>query len=411
AGNPFGVYNVIFRIDDGVNQPVVVFAGGTVNLVPNPPPTAEILFPPPAAATDATQLTVTGRSEDVTGTRFVRVNGEVASTTDRFKTWQIVVDLIPDQVNVVTVETQDDLANTDPAAATLFIDTRVGQPVGSGIAFGTLLCAAFDPIDERVIALDGRVIAVDFATSVRTLLSGGGPAFQDPVCVRLDAGGSAFVVDGTLRAVFRVDSQTGDRFILSDDARGAGPAFVDPRVVALNEQDNSLVVLDGSGTVLRVDIPTGDRRVLSGSGVGVGPDFVDPVGLALDPFRPVAYVTDRNLDAVFSVDFAGGQRQILSALGVGTGTTFVEPGGLAIDPARNRALVADAGRAAIIGVSLFTGDRTIVSGPGDARGTLLVGPVDVTVDVLGGRMFVTDPGAAAIYALELVNGDRVVFSR
>ena len=56
---------------------------------------------------------------------------------------------------------------------------------------------------------------------------GSGPAFMDPSGIAVEDDGSLVVVDYGLDAVVRVDPETGNRMIISDNemGMGSGPAF------------------------------------------------------------------------------------------------------------------------------------------------------------------------------------------
>jgi hypothetical protein len=74
-----------------------------------------------------------------------------------------------------------------------------------------------------------------------------------------NAGGGLVVTDPDIDAVFRVDPDTGDRTIISDDVTGTGPSFITPYGIAV-ESDGSLVVIDSEffqAEVYRVNPPHG----------------------------------------------------------------------------------------------------------------------------------------------------------
>ncbi len=146
--------------------------------------------------------------------------------------------------------------------------------VGSGPAFITPLRIAVEAHGSLVV-LDQRlkaVVRVDPNTGARTIVSdasvGTGPAFDFPSGA-VEAHGSLVVADIARRAVIRVDPNTGDRTIISTGHRphrsavGIGPAFSHPLGIAV-EADGNLVVVDpGLRAVVRVDPNTGARTIVS----------------------------------------------------------------------------------------------------------------------------------------------------
>jgi hypothetical protein len=120
---------------------------------------------------------------------------------------------------------------------------------------------------------------VDLATGDRSLVSGTnrgtGPRLQIPRDVAVDEAGSWWTVGGSGGGqveLLRVDPATGDRTLVSSQARGSGPHFEAPQAV-LVEEDGTVIVVNGGArdsyvtypfaTVMRVDPATGDRTVLS----------------------------------------------------------------------------------------------------------------------------------------------------
>ena len=179
-----------------------------------------------------------------------------------------------------------------------------------GVGFVCLLgpgVAAAAPGDVLVADLNafggtGGVIGVDPASGARTTVSAngapaGGPDFDEPGGVALEADGDILVADpgdplgGTAR-VIRVDAASGARTAVSaNGAPAGGPDFVQPVGVAL-EADGDILVADasafgGTGGVIRVDPASGARTAVSANGAPAGgPDFADPLGVAVVPAPP-----------------------------------------------------------------------------------------------------------------------------
>ena len=132
---------------------------------------------------------------------------------------------------------------------------------------------------------------------------GSGPNFDEPFGLELEANGDILVEDVNLNAVFRVDSATGDRTILSDATHGTGTNFNAPRNAAL-EFDGDILVAN-AGRLLRIDPATGNRTIVSDAGTGSGPNLSTLLGVAVVPFWPVPALSLQGL-VVFLLLAAGG---------------------------------------------------------------------------------------------------------
>jgi DNA-binding beta-propeller fold protein YncE len=245
----------------------------------------------------------------------------------------------------------------------------------------------------RDVALDGdRALVADFARGLvavatdRAALDGGGPDFQVPLGVAVDAvGGRALVADSAAAALFAVDLATGARTIVAD-------GFAGPIGVAHDAARDMAYVLDGA-VFLDVDLATGDRAPLP---AGSGPVLVVPRGFALDAAHGRLLVVDDGLDALLAVDLATGARSEI----VGG---FAVPADVALDAA-GRAFVVDTDVDGIVVVDLATGVRTEVAGAGPP----LLSPVAVAYD---GRLLVLDAALSALLAVDPETGERVVLSK
>ena len=269
---------------------------------------------------------------------------------------------------------------------------------------------------------------------------GMGLAFMDVRGIAVEADGSLVVVDAGHDAVVRVDPTTGDRTIISmiimdpadedDPGRGVGLAFTNLRGIAV-EDDGSLVVVDRQDDVVgRVDPETGDRMIISDNEMGMGPDFMDPFGIAVEADGSLV-VVDGKLDAVVRVDLTTdnmGNRTIISGIDpnrvydmVGMGPAFVAPVGIAVE-ADGSLVVVDSNLRAVVRVDLTTdnmGNRTIISkridtddeidmnmvGSGPAFGL----PSGIAVEA-DGSLVVVDSGLDAVVRVDPTTGERMIIS-
>jgi sugar lactone lactonase YvrE len=158
--------------------------------------------------------------------------------------------------------------------------------------------------------------AVAMVTVVETLLP-----FLGPTGIAVEPSGTLVVVDNGLRAVVRVDPQTGARTIISDATTGSGPALVRPIAIAV-EASGAFVVIDFSpgvspGAVVRVDPQTGARTIVSDATTGSGPTFGTRAltGFAVEPTGDLV-VIDAAHDTVVRVDAVTGDRNVISSSAV-----------------------------------------------------------------------------------------------
>ncbi len=186
-------------------------------------------------------------------------------------------------------------------------------------------------------------------------------------------------------AIVRIDSQSGDRVVVSGgvEDRGSGLALRNPLAIAL-EADGAMVVVDCGGsclfplpptqhpsippTVVRIDPDTGARTVVLG-----GPGTTDVDLLFLMP-SDIAVHKDGTLSvaggfivsaAVTQVDPETGAPTLLSGVRIsgkmaGRGQSLAVPFGIAVNT-DDTIIVADAFLGAIVAVEPTSGARTIIS--------------------------------------------------
>jgi sugar lactone lactonase YvrE len=272
---------------------------------------------------------------------------------------------------------------------------------------------------------NGMVLRVDPGPGTRTLLSDnhtpvGGPDFQAPTGIALDAAGNLIVaenfetpVDGlSSPSIIRVDRVTGARTLVSGNTTHAGPALVYPWGLAI-EADGDILVADpvafpqGQGGLWRVDPDTGARTALSRNGSPAGAvSFHGPSDVAVAPNGDVYVVDDVG---VLRVDPATGARTRVSRNNSPAGApTFADPQYLTVDAAGD-ILVSDPGADRIIRVDPVTGVRTTVSDNANPVG----GP---TFQLLGdlvpdcGDILVVDTAGGAVLRVDANTGVRTTVS-
>jgi hypothetical protein len=282
---------------------------------------------------------------------------------------------------------------------------------------GNVLIA--NPVNRNVVQVEpgsgDRELVSGCSDAACSGTRGTGPPFFGPRFLALAGDGSLLVADRSapgLYAIVRVDLSTGDRMVLSGCANsactqvvGSGPAITRLFGIAL-EPSGQILVVDGQA-LYRVDSATGERTLLSGcvdagctSVVGSGPASGQPSRLILGAGGDL-YVTYRvdgsSFGAIRRVDPSTGDRTQISGCEndactsqSGTGPAFIDPFGLGFGSGGSL-LVADGGLEAIVRVDLQTGDRSVISGCVDASCSSAVGAGPILGDALD-LAVVPEPG-------------------
>jgi glucose/arabinose dehydrogenase len=152
---------------------------------------------------------------------------------------------------------------------------------------------------------NGVLFRVNPTNGMRTVLSDfnnlmQGPTGREPEDVTLDAAGNILVTDATAGTgnkgtLFRVNSMTGTRAVLSDFGNaGQGPTGQDIEGVVVEATGDILVIddvtgLGGAGTLFRVNPANGMRTVVSDFGSAAqGPVGAQPVDVAIFSINSLA---------------------------------------------------------------------------------------------------------------------------
>jgi hypothetical protein len=198
--------------------------------------------------------------------------------------------------------------------------TVIGLISPRGIAVGVTNSLVVVDSDLRAVV---RVDPVEGSAAIIAVTNvGGGPPFIEPPAMAVEAT-CALVVDAELGAVMRVHPQTGDRTLVSRCAAidvegrcvggiiGGGPPFDIPVALAV-EAVGSLVIVDTElDAVVRVNPQTGNLAIESDAGIGNGLPLFFPVAIAVEAAGSLV-VIDREINAVVRVDLHTGNRAIIS---------------------------------------------------------------------------------------------------
>ena len=269
----------------------------------------------------------------------------------------------------------------------------------------------------------GALLEVDARTGDRVKISGcldfrcteqigGGPPLSAPIAISANSDQGLFVVDESLDAVLRVDSQTGDRSIVSGcrDSEcstqvGEGPQMRLPSAVATAADGTLVVATQGLRAVVQIDRQTGDRTVISGcrdegcsQPVGVGPLPEALTDMAFGRGKPL-FILDREREALLQVDLQTGDRTVVSNVDNAHAVT-VAPDGTPV-VAQTRSLIR---------VDPETGRQTTISNRQIGRGLPFLSLTDI-VTRPDGTFFITDRLLRAVLGLDPETGRRRVLSR
>ncbi len=305
------------------------------------------------------------------------------------------------------------------------------------------LAVAIDSANNRALAIDCvggvsfGVAAIDLTTGERTQLDTGGKRIDNLTSITVDNlnnrallgdFGQIFIAGGVEQhspRIIAVDFATGQRTVLSGKdgnsfVGGGDNDFDNPVSVTMDEDNNRVIVLDadinGVGAVFGVDLTTGFRKVLSGprsggSTTGSGDSFGDAVAVSLNSFNGNALVVSTASDVITSVSLTNGFRTSITSA---SNTRLLEsPTDLALDSTNQRVFTVDDFRKRTLAIDLRNAQASIVSINGTAPGSIEFSlPLDVAVDSDNNRLLVSDPfeGLLAIDLAGSITNNRSIIS-
>ncbi len=382
-------------------------------------PAVHIQFPGAVSLVYKDSVLVAGTTTDPQEINNLRVSGIDASTTDGFRHWRAVVPLQPGR-NELAVETVDEHNNTYVNAASLEVER--------GVAIDYTRDLALDDINSRLLVVDAagrRIVAVDLATGVRTVLSSetipsAENSFEYPEMIAIDvANNRALVTDNGIGAIVAVDLSTGARTIFSTALPRIAGTPSDQAAIAVDATNNRLLAWNReSRELLGIDLTSGLETLIASNTFPDGANlFFTVQDIVIDGANNRALVLDSGKQAIIAMDLDTGIRTIFSNAKEPSFNPFGAPRSLVLDTDSNRVLVAEEFHDQIIAVDLDTGGRTILSRPparnphADYRfsGTPLAVGRGAVLDITGNRLLVgnkKDP----LFAVDLDRGKRSHFS-
>lgn len=314
-------------------------------------------------------------------------------------------------------------------SALLVVDLATGNrtiaadnvSVGIGPAFDSILDIAVDAANDVAYVEEAPddYLAVNLATGDRSLLPESGETIGSSTYIDYDpARGRLAAVDSFNGNVYTIDTTTGVRLLLSNNAADPPWSMGRPRQLVVDTELDRYVINDfgaaitgeDSDRLVAIDPDSGDRSLAYADSRGSGPTPEGGATLALDAGAGLLYVASSVSNNVIVVDIATGDRQLLSSNAVGSGPMFETPRDIVLDEDNDRLLVVDAMSGLLLAVDRQNGNRYTVSGGLVGAGTAFSTPVAVEPDYDNGRVFIIDEGLAAVVEVELASGNRTVLS-
>lgn len=351
----------------------------------------------------------------------------VAAVVDSFDIGDLLFDATLDRILVASGLNGDSgvsSVNPDTLTVSRIYDGRIGA--------GPRMVSPFDVIpdidDNRIFIIEGdsTILEMNLTNGARKLLSDasdGPDQTQGILYGIMNAAGDALL---TVSAGFNVDEPslvevdlaTGTRTFISGNGVGTGDDFGEPDDVALDAANNRVFVSDFDLNVIwTVDLATGNRSVLTDNTFAGDVDVSGIQSLAYDAdSERLFYVEWTN--GMVEVDLGTGYRTLLSGddgegLVEGTGDDFESPQDMVLDTSNDRIIVNDWGfgdseTARLVAVDLTTGDRTVLSNFENGNGPNLQLPFGIGFDEVNQRAWIADFNLNAIVTIDTSNGDRVI---
>ena len=404
-------------------------------------PTAQILFPPPVSMTEGNTILVRGSAGDeFSAIESVKVNGVVATTTDGFKNWQVLVPLADTTKfvtttteNTLTVTTEDSAGNETADATHVAIRqaplTSAFPDADGEIAPYTL---ALDQLDGRsrllVASSSPNIYGVDLITGKRTLVTTFSDCTPDAIVINPINKHAYAPCGGSLGVMVDVDLANPSQYQTLANPNFDGTAYSQVFSTALELKDNTakIAILYNKFQPFSVEFtkfdPTLSTFNVFSEATKLIPNANNPInesyGLAWDKARDRYLVTDFNQQIIFAVDAVTGSRSVFSSNAKGSGESFAEINngilsGIAVDEINQRALVAEYYLSTkIFSIDLVAGNRSLLTSTSETNpfNSIYTG-FDIKIANPKGYAFVAGYGDKAVFAVDLVTGQRVVFSK
>ncbi|MEA2386860.1 MAG: hypothetical protein QOJ22_1034, partial [Thermoleophilaceae bacterium] len=255
---------------------------------------------------------------------------------------------------------------------------------------------------KQTFPIPGGYVGIAFAPDGRRAYVSGVPSDGD-------FGKGQKGEDGDVVHVFDVDPATGaaaevEPIALPDARDGAAAQDELPPASAVNAWPEGLDVTP-DGKYLVVALGQADQVAIIELGGGGAATLANvgryPYGVAIDPRRPRAYVTNERDGTVSVVEIPSGKSLATIEVGGERGAAYAHPEGIVADPVRDRVYVAvtDRDLVAVLDTDALKLDRYVDVGRKDAA--IGTAPVEPAVAPGGETLYVANAGEDAVAAIAL----------
>src|SRR3990167_635446 len=154
------------------------------------------------------------------------------------------------------------------------------------------------------------------------------------------------------------------QLVSDNNGKGEGPHLHNLLGIVWDSKNNQLIVANqGPNDLLFVNSESGNRTVLSGKNKGDGPEFKYLAGLAF-VYPDTIYVADSFRPALIRVNIKNGNRTIVSGVNdgkiIGKGPMFKTPASIALTDYNKKAYITDPHGQAVYAINLKSGDRELL---------------------------------------------------
>lgn len=247
----------------------------------------------------------------------------------------------------------------------------------------------------------------------------GAVPFNNPRAIARDPAGNFIVADFSTGHIFRVDGESGDREILSDNNNPALGVKFSQAAGAVVLPDGRIFIADlALNAVIEVDPATGARTLLAG---GDGVSIRQPFGITYGWVNGVNSLVVADTGSpegggVIGPVLVDPDTGVVTRIPAPEGETvpFNDPRSVAIHGASGKIIVGNFGVGTIVEVNPSTGARRLVSrGGADAvgAGPPFVSVTDLALSADGESVIVVDLGRESVVEVNLATGDRWVISQ
>lgn len=259
----------------------------------------------------------------------------------------------------------------------------------------------------------------------------------------------------TKNEVARLDMETEQIDIVSDEKSAGGITWGNVEQVELDESNNRLLIREGSlDLILQIDLETGSRSELLGTGVGTGTRMRQPREIAIDNKNHIVYIADSDNshpDLIMSIDLTTGSRtkifefennvdeikdivideaaqilylvtknkvykyridskemELISSNSTSLGIYVDGYSGAALDSENNRLLVTDRNKSILLAIDILSGKRTLIASEFGPSGEGESGAVDVKIDSKNNKAYVLSQSLGALFSVDLTSGSREI---